>query len=30
MRFAKGIAEFAEGEWRKGGYDRLTLVAAGR
>jgi protein required for attachment to host cells len=29
MRFAKGIAEFAEVEWRKGGYDRLTLVAAG-
>lgn len=26
-RFAKGIAEFVEGEWRKGGYDRLTLVA---
>ena len=27
VRFAKGIAEFVEGEWRKGGYDRLTLVA---
>lgn len=27
VRFAKGIAECVEGEWRKGGYDRLTLVA---
>ncbi|MBU9696787.1 host attachment family protein [Rhodobacteraceae bacterium HSP-20] len=26
-RFAKGIADYAESEWRKGGYDRLTLVA---
>lgn len=26
-RFAKGIADHVEAEWRKGGYDRLTLVA---
>lgn len=26
-RFAKLIADFVESEWRKGGYDRLTLVA---
>ena len=26
-RFPKLIADFAESEWRKGGYDRLTLVA---
>ncbi len=27
VRFSKLIAEFVESEWRKGGYDRLTLVA---
>ena len=27
VRFPKMIAEFIETEWRKGGYDRLTLVA---
>jgi hypothetical protein len=27
-RFARMIADFVEHEWRKGGYDRLTLVAA--
>lgn len=26
-RFPKLIADFVENEWRKGGYDRLTLVA---
>lgn len=26
-RFPKMIADFVESEWRKGGYDRLTLVA---
>jgi len=26
-RFPKMIADFVETEWRKGGYDRLTLVA---
>ena len=26
-RFSKGIADYVEKEWRKGGYDRLTLVA---
>lgn len=26
-RFPKLIADFVESEWRKGGYDRLTLVA---
>ena len=26
-RFPKMIADYVESEWRKGGYDRLTLVA---
>ena len=26
-RFPKMVADFVESEWRKGGYDRLTLVA---